>query len=99
MIKLLNPRWQAAVKYVGCSDPIYTWRISRSPCPACDGKYFLSLRPNPFMVRCLSCGANVTNLSLLPVIKTHSDSYGIDTVWEMSTFGGTLNYLKKTSAM
>jgi len=95
MLKLLPPRWQAAGRYLGWADPFYTWRISRSACPSCRGNYFLALKPNPFMVRCLSCGANVTNLSLLPVIQKHNASHGINTAWEMSTFGGTLKYLKE----
>jgi SAM-dependent methyltransferase len=47
------------------------------------------------MTRCLSCGANGTNLSLIPVIKNHTKKNPTLTAWEMSTYGGTLNYLRR----
>src|SRR5687768_676659 len=95
MSKPLRPRLLAALRYLTWSDPIYKWRISRSFCPSCGGKYFLSLRSDAFMTRCLSCGANGTNLSLIPVIKSHTKTNPILTAWEMSTYGGTLYYLKE----
>jgi SAM-dependent methyltransferase len=91
----INPRLRSALRYLTWADPFYKWRISRSICPSCHGKYFLSLRPDAFMTRCLSCGANVTNLSIIPVIKKHTENTKIKSCWEMSTYGGTLNYLKK----
>jgi SAM-dependent methyltransferase len=36
------------------------------------------------------------NLSLIPVVKDHSQEQKIESVWEMSTYGATLTYLKKT---
>lgn len=47
------------------------------------------------MTRCLYCGANGTNLSLIPVIKNHMKGNPTFIAWEMSTYGGTLEYLKK----
>jgi SAM-dependent methyltransferase len=47
------------------------------------------------MTRCLYCGANGTNLSLIPVIKNPMNSTPTFTAWEMSTYGGTLEYLRK----
>jgi SAM-dependent methyltransferase len=47
------------------------------------------------MTRCLSCIANVTNLSLIPVIREHGKAHQIEVAWEMSTYGATLEYLKR----
>jgi len=94
-MSIISPRWSAAFRYLGWADPFYKWRISRSNCPSCSGKYFLSFRPDAFMTRCLGCGANITNLSLIPVIQSHLKKNKISICWEMSTYGGTLDYLKK----
>jgi len=48
-------------------------------------------------MRCLRCKANVTNLSLIPVIEKHRDSSRVQITWEMSTFGATLAYLRRTT--
>ena len=93
-MQLLSPRFRAAIRYLGWSAPFYTWRISKSWCPSCKGQYFLSLSRDAFMTRCLSCGANVTNLSLIPVIQEHSKTQQIKVCWEMSTYGATLDYLE-----
>ena len=90
----IQPRWKAAIQYLRQADKFHSWRISRSLCPSCEGRYFISLRKDAFMTRCLSCGANVTNLSLIPVIKSHNKQYNISNVWEMSTYGATLKFLK-----
>jgi hypothetical protein len=74
----------------------YLWRIHRSDCPSCDGKYFLSLQPNDLMTRCMSCWATAMNLSLITVVKGHSRKQSIEAVWEMSTYEATLTFLKKT---
>ena len=92
---ILN-RLRSALRYFNHADPIYRWRLSRACCPNCEGQWFLSLRPDAFMTRCLSCGANVTNLSLIPVIQMHRRLRRIDTAWEMSTYGATLAYLRRT---
>ncbi len=91
---VLKPRYRAALRYLRRSDPLYKWRISSSACPNCSGKFFLSMRPDAFMTRCLRCGANVTNLSLIPVIKLHNTDHQIACAYEMSTYGATLNFLK-----
>jgi SAM-dependent methyltransferase len=52
-----------------------------------------SLVNTPFMTRCLKCRANVTNLSLIPVIRHHSEKYSVQSCYEMSTYGATLEYL------
>jgi SAM-dependent methyltransferase len=62
----------------------------------CDRSYFLSLRGDPFMTRCLSCKATVTNLSLIPVIKKHfNDRFEGRVVYELSTYGSTLDWLRR----
>jgi SAM-dependent methyltransferase len=46
------------------------------------------------MTRCLACHANVTNLSLIPVIEQHRARHAIHSAWEMSTYGATLKHLR-----
>lgn len=94
-MKTLHSRLRAALRYLKRADVFYKWRISRAECPNCDGKFFLSFQPNPFMTRCLACGSTATNLSLIPVIELHTAKFNIKTCWEMSTYGSTLNFLKK----
>jgi len=89
------PRISSALRYLSWADPIIQWRISRSVCPSCNGKYFLSFSQNSFMTRCLGCSANITNLSLIPVVLEHSRTHHIETCWEMSTYGATLSFLKR----
>lgn len=91
---LIKPRWRAAWRYLRSSDNVIKWRLSRSYCPSCHGRIFLSLKDNAFMTRCLACGANATNLSLIPVIKEHASKHQIKSAWEMSTYGATLIFLK-----
>ena len=55
-----------------------------------------SLVDTPFMTRCLKCRANVTNLSLIPVIRQHSERFTVQSCYEMSTYGATLDYLAAT---
>jgi SAM-dependent methyltransferase len=97
MSALIRPfnRTRSALHYLAGADPFYRWKLSRSRCPNCGGNLFLSLRPDAFMTRCLSCRANVTNLSLIPVIRTHDRKHKIRTAWEMSTYGATLDYLRR----
>jgi SAM-dependent methyltransferase len=52
----------------------------------------------PFMTRCVRCGANVPNLALIPVINAHREKTRVEDVYEMSTYGATLGYLKRTFA-
>jgi SAM-dependent methyltransferase len=92
----LIPRMRSAIRYFGWADPFYKWRMSRSSCPSCAGRYFISLRPEPFMTRCLKCSSNVTNLSLIPTIKEHQKAKTIESCWEMSTYGATLSYLQRS---
>jgi SAM-dependent methyltransferase len=93
--KILNPRWQSVARLLSWSDPLYKWRISKSLCPNCGGIYFLVMRPDAFMIRCLNCRANGTNLSLIPLIKKYRESHPVREAWEMSTYGATLSFLRR----
>lgn len=50
------------------------------------------------MTRCVSCGGNGINLSLIPVIRSHLEKHRILAAWEMSTYGATLDFLKRSIA-
>lgn len=95
-MKNIYTRLGSALRYLSWSNPVYKWRLMKSLCPNCNGEYFLSLGSDAFMTRCLKCRANITNLSLIPVVKTHLTSHKVVTCWEMSTYGATLNFLKKS---
>ncbi len=57
---------------------------------------FVSLAPSAFMTRCMKCKANITNLSLIPVIQLHFSGRMKDaTAYELSTYGATLEFLKE----
>lgn len=94
-MKIFSPRWRAALRYLKRADAFWKWRVSWAKCPNCGGRYFLSLRADPFMTRCLGCRSNATNLSLIPVIEAHAARHPVEACWEMSTYGSTLNYLKR----
>ena len=91
-------RYKAAFAYLRNAAPFYQWRIIRTPCPLCESRYFIALRHDPFMTRCLSCKANLVNLSLIPVIKQHLQTHNVTDVWEMSTYGATLQFLQHSVA-
>lgn len=88
-------RIRSILRYLTKAHPIHSWRLVRMRCPNCEGRWFLSLRPDPFMTRCLRCFANLTNLSLIPVVQRHCAAHAIETAWEMSTYGATLAYLRR----
>lgn len=91
MIKRLT----SALRYLSWSDPIYNWKFSKGNCPYCGRSTFIALRKDPFMTRCLKCKANITNLSLIPVIKAHfNNDYTGKIAYELSTYGSTLTWLK-----
>lgn len=94
---MLFPRIRSALRYLRLgTDPVYRWKLSRSRCPSCNAHLFISLKPSDFFTRCLSCRANVVNLSLIPVIKSHFDRLTCATMhaYELSTYGATFKYLK-----
>jgi SAM-dependent methyltransferase len=88
-------RISAAARYLSRSDPIYKWRFSLGDCAFCGRSIFLSLEPNEFMTRCLRCRANITGLSLIPIIKSHFNSTAGKRAYEMSSYGITLAYLRR----
>jgi SAM-dependent methyltransferase len=95
-MNLIPPRLSSAARYLSGATSPHKWKLSRADCPLCDRSYFLSLRGDPFMTRCLSCKATVTNLSLIPVIKRHfNERYEGYVAYELSTYGSTLDWLRK----
>lgn len=71
------------------------WRLSASKCVACGKRGFISFKPTAFMTRCLRCHNSGINLSLIPIINELKETRAIESVWEMSTYGATLNYLNR----
>jgi SAM-dependent methyltransferase len=88
-------RINAAARYLRQSAPVYKWGASIADCPFCGRSVFLSLQPNEFMTRCLRCRANITGLSPIPVIQSHFASTAGKRVYEMSSYGITLAYLRR----
>jgi len=89
-------RLTSVIRYLSWSAPLWKWRLSKADCPNCGKSVFLSLAPSPFMTRCLKCRANITNLSLIPVIEKHFQNSKINRVaYELSTYGATLDYLRR----
>lgn len=98
MLNILNkflPRATSALKYLSRSDKPWEWKLIRSQCPNCKRGLFISLGKSAFQLRCIFCWANGTNLSLIPVIEKYKSSKKVNSAWEMSTYGATLNYLNK----
>ena len=60
----------------------------------CGKSYFISFRKDPFFTRCLKCKANITNLSLIPIIKEHTRGDYNKSAYELSSYGSTLDFLK-----
>ncbi|MBC7383313.1 MAG: class I SAM-dependent methyltransferase [Bacteroidia bacterium] len=88
-------RISSIIRYLSWADPFYKWKISRGECPLCGKSYFISLKNNPFLTRCLTCKANITNLALIPVIKAHVNNDYSKHVYELSSYGSTLDFLKR----
>lgn len=88
-------RLSTFANYLRRADPIYRWKFSKDECPRCGNSIFVALQKDPFMTRCLKCRANVTNLSLIPVIKNHfRENYKEKRAYELSTYGSTLDWLR-----
>lgn len=89
------PRARTAIKYLSRADPVHEWKLSRGRCPACGPRLFVSLKQSDFMTRCMSCGANAVNLSVISVIeKAFGASTRFAHAYELSTYGATHNYLR-----
>ena len=90
-------RLASALRYLSvyAHSPL-RWRLGVGRCPLCGRSPFLALGPSPFLTRCLRCSANVTNLSLIPVIEKHfGGRYKGKRAYELSTFGSTLKWLRR----
>jgi SAM-dependent methyltransferase len=87
-------RLSSIFRYLSWSNPIYKWKVSRGNCPLCGKSHFLSFKESPFQTRCLRCKATITNLSLIPIIAEHAGKNHNHSVYELSTYGSTLNFLK-----
>lgn len=88
-------RLTSMIRYLSWADPIYKWRITSGDCPLCGGSYFISLKPDPFLTRCLKCKCNVTNLSLIPIIIEHCKGNFKKYAYELSSYGCTLDFLRR----
>lgn len=87
-------RITSVIRYLSWSTPIYNWKIRRNECPLCGKSYFIYFDSDPFMIRCLKCKCTITNLSLIPVIKEHIKGNYNYSVYELSSYGSTLDFLK-----
>jgi len=94
-MEVILPRLRSALRYLSWADPPYKWRVRRSSCPNCGRAWFVGLRPSAFMTRCISCGANCTNMALIPVIQGHMQSRKVTSAYELSTYGATLEWLRR----
>jgi SAM-dependent methyltransferase len=95
-MNLIPARLSSAARYLRGATAPHKWKLCRADCPLCDRSYFLSLRGDPFMTRCLSCRATATNLSLIPIIRKHfNDCYEGSVAYELSTYGSTLDWLRR----
>jgi SAM-dependent methyltransferase len=96
-MKFVPPRVASALRYLSVyASPPGRWRAGWGQCPLCGHVPFLALGPSPFLTRCLRCSANVTNLSLVPIIERHFEGRYTDKVaYELSSFGSTLKWLRR----
>jgi SAM-dependent methyltransferase len=90
---MTSKRLSSILRYLSRADKIYKWKISKGNCPLCGESYFVSLKHDPFFTRCLTCKANITNLSLIPIIKEHIKGDFNKSVYELSSYGSTLDYI------
>jgi SAM-dependent methyltransferase len=91
-------RLHGALSYIAGCDPVYRWRITAGRCPVCGPTHYAVLKPDPFTTRCLTCKANVTNLSIVYTIETTLGSVRDKAAYEMSSYGSTWKYLKNNCA-
>ncbi len=90
----MNKKRLLSIKnYLSRTDYIHKWKFEKGICPLCKRSVFISLKKDPFFTRCLKCSANITNLSLIPVIEKHIDGDYNKTVYELSSYGSTFDYL------
>jgi len=88
-------RFFGALVYLKTAEPIYRWTLKSGRCPLCGRSLFLEMARGPFLVRCLTCRANVTNLAVAEAARQNVPNLGSKQVYEMSTYGSTFQFLKK----
>ena len=87
-------RLTGALSYLQRADPLYRWRLEAAECPLCGPSYFLALTRDPFLIRCLKCKANITNLAISEAARRSISDLGSRQAYEMSTYGSTYEFLK-----
>ena len=88
-------RLSGALDYLKNSNPISRWRLESTQCPLCGPTFFLALREDPFLVRCLSCKATVTSLAIAEAARRSVIDLRIACAYEMSTYGSTYQFLRQ----
>jgi SAM-dependent methyltransferase len=88
-------RLSGVLTYLKRADPIYRWAIDSGRCPLCGPSLFLAMAGGPFLVRCLKCRANVTNLAIAEAVRQNVPNLGFQHAYEMSTYGSSFEFLKK----
>ena len=88
-------RLTSIARYLSWTSPIYKWKIRKNECPLCGKNFFIYFDNYPFMIRCLKCKNTVVNLSVIPVVKEHANGDYNRAVYEMSSYGATLDFLKR----
>jgi SAM-dependent methyltransferase len=88
------PRVKAAIRYVRSGAAPWRWRVRRGDCPGCASHAFLAFDETPFHTRCLRCAATLVNLSLIPVLRHHCADFAGRSVYEMSSYGATFDFLR-----
>lgn len=91
---ILN-RLTSILRYFSWADPLYRWKLRKGECPLCGNSYFISFKDDPFLTRCFKCKGNITNLAMINVIKVHVAGDFDQKVYELSSYGSTLDFLKK----
>jgi SAM-dependent methyltransferase len=64
-------------------------------CPACGPSIFVSLAPNEVGIRCMRCGGTPITLSLVDVLRSRLPDLARLDVYEMSSRGPLVNYLRR----
>ena len=88
-------RLSGALTYLKTADPIYRWTLKSGRCPLCGPSLFLAMARGPFLVRCLKCRANVTNLAVAEAARQNVPNLQSKQAYEMSTYGSSFQFLKK----
>jgi len=88
-------RLRGALTYLNSADPIYRWSLKSGRCPLCGPSRFLAMAKDPFLVRCLKCRANVTNLAVAEAARQNVRNLQSKRAYEMSTYGSSFQFLKK----